>query len=90
MESIKKSYLIFGAVICVIGFTAPFIIKSPTDTWNTVLSSAFTILSSIITIAALLLLFDRFGVKAKNIHQQIEEVFELAQFLKDSHLHAEN
>ena len=93
MQSIKKSYLIIAAIICIIGFIIPFIIKSPTDTWNTVLSSAFTILSSVVTIAAFIiaiLFLDRFGVNAKFKQKQIDEVLELAKFLKDSHLHAKS
>lgn len=93
MQSIKKSYLIIAAIICIIGFIIPFIIKSPSDTWNTVLSSAFTILSSVITIAAFIiaiLLFDRFGVNAKFKQKQIDEVLEFAQFLKARNIHAKN
>jgi hypothetical protein len=93
MQSIKKSYLIIAAIICVIGFITPFIIKSPNDTWNTVLSSAFTILSSVITIAAFIiaiLLFDRFGINAKFKQKQIDEVLELASYLKNTNIHAKN
>lgn len=87
MQLLKKKYIIWLSVISIIGVTIPFIVKSSTDSWNSVISTSVTIFSAILSVITLIiafLLFDRFGVNAKFKDKQVDKVLELAILLKET------
>lgn len=93
MSSIKKQYLILFIALSIIGFLLPFFLKSNFDSYNSVISIAFTILGTLASIATLLvaiLLFDRFGINAKFKEKQVDTVIELVSLLNKLPIHAQS
>ncbi len=91
MQLLKRKYIIWLSVICIISMAIPFILKSATDSWDSVLSTCFTILGAIVSVTTLIiaiLLFDRFGVNAKFKEKQVDTVIELATLLKKMNITA--
>src|SRR5258708_5433850 len=85
MYSIKKSYKILTVLICMVGFIMPLLLKDKTDSWNSIFSTSFTILQTLISIATLfiaILLYDRFGINAKFKEKQVDKIIELASLLE--------
>jgi hypothetical protein len=71
--------------------TIPVIVKSTLDSWNSVLSTSFTIFGAVLSVTTLIiaiLLFDRFGVNAKFKDKQVDTVLDLATLLKKMNITA--
>ncbi len=91
MSLLKSKYLIVASLISIVGFCIPFTLKEQSESWNSVISSAFTIFStilSVITLIVAILLFDRFGITGKFKEKQADRVIELAEFLKSTNITA--
>jgi hypothetical protein len=89
MYSIKRAHIIWTAIVCLIGFVIPLILKSSSETWNSTLSLSLTIVGTLLTIATLIiavLLYDRFGINSKFKEHQVDKVIELALLLKDTNI----
>ncbi len=86
MKKVTKTQIIISIIACVIILSLfPFLTKTKDESFNTTLSTSFTVLSTLISVTALIvaiILFDRFGINAKFKERQLEIVLELVQELK--------
>lgn len=93
MNSIKTKHIIWAIVIIIPLSLIPIILKDPSDSWNTILSSSFTILGTLISIVTIIigvLLYDKFGITAKFKEKQVWEVIELAMVLLKTRISAKS
>lgn len=87
---IYKKHTYITIAVCIVGFLIPFLLKKETESLNSIISVSFTILQTIITIAALimaLILFDKFGINAKFKERQVEKVLELINILHEKNMY---
>ncbi|GAC1386765.1 MAG: hypothetical protein NVSMB45_16450 [Ginsengibacter sp.] len=85
MPLLRRKYLFWAILICIIGFVLPFLFKAKTDSYNSVISLSFTVLGTLITIVTLIiafLVYDKFGINAKFKEKQVDTVIELSVLLK--------
>ena len=76
-------------IVCIIFFLIPFIIFGDCENLYSKLSLGFSALGSIATLITLviaIMLFDRFGIEAKNVVKQFEKVIELRELLKGKNI----
>ncbi|CAA7387840.1 hypothetical protein [Chryseobacterium fistulae] len=86
----QNSTLILGSIfICAIVFILPFLIRSGSDSLNSVFATAFTALgasATLITMIIALSLYQKYGMDSKLIEQQTAKVFELIDQIKGKSL----
>jgi len=91
MQLLRRKYIILLSAFSITGMAIPFVLKSSNDSWNSVISTCFTIFGSILSVTTIIiaiLLFDRFGVNAKFKEKQVDTIIELATLLKEMNITA--
>lgn len=81
----KKTLLITSIIVCILFFTIPFIIRNDSDSWMSVIGTAFTSLGAVATFITLLIaifLYNKFSLDNKFLEYQTLKVLELADYLK--------
>ena len=88
----KKILLTTSIFTCSICFLIPFFIKNDSDSWMTVLGTAFTSLGAVATFFTLLIaifLYNKFSLDNKFLENKTVKVLELADYLKGKTINIE-
>ncbi|WP_336732721.1 hypothetical protein [Chryseobacterium sp. VD8] len=81
--------LSLSSICCILVFIIPFILNSDKDSFNSILSTAFTgvgATATVITMIIAITLYQKYGMDSKLIEKQTDKVFELIDVLKGKSL----
>jgi len=85
MKRIRRNYLIWSSIIlCLFAFALPFLLKTYSDSFSSVLILSLTAVGTVATVLTLIIaifLYDRFGLERKFIDKQTDKIFELSELL---------